>query len=161
MFSANTLEPQPLVDSLRRADDPLSRLYRLDNIEEYYEMDNVSVPHDVPFLVSPSYHKLLYVNPLIEFWRGFGTAGPNRHRFAIIGYSLPSYDEYARMALYYLPTNSRGILGTSSKLKFVDYRQSPHKQSELKNNYSFIDWDTTDCYFDGFNMEAIKKIFDE
>ena len=151
IFDSNQFEPRSLIKSDRSADDPLSNIYRVENLTDYFSFDD-NLSHDIPLVVSPSYHKLLFINPLLEFWHGLGFVGNSISSLTIIGYSLPSYDDYARLALYYL---------TGQRTKVVDYLQTPEKIQEYKENYRFLNWDTTECYFDGFNMEAIEMIFAE
>ena len=162
IFQNGAFQPTPLVNVERFESDPLHRLYRISNLEDYYVEDNEPISHDVPLIVSPSHYKLLYMNPLMEFWRGLINTGILKTRKVVIGYSLPSYDEYARMALSHLTSVSplSEIMGLG-KLKFVDYRQTPDEIEDLKRSFSFVDWDTTECYFNGFNMDAIKMTFDE
>lgn len=151
IFDSSQFELRSLVGSDRSADDPLSNVYRVENLKEYFSFDD-SLSHDVPLVVSPSYHKLLFINPLLEFWHGLGSAGTSISGLTIIGYSLPLYDDYARLALYYL---------AGRRTKVVDYLQTPDEIQKYRENYKFLNWDNAECHFDGFNMEAIKMIFDE
>ncbi len=129
---------------------PLGRILRIRDLAAYFAKGVMS--KDIPFVIPPSYQKLIYLSPLLGFWRAFTDTDFVR-RVVIIGYSLPSFDQYAQIALYRL---TRG-----NQCQLVDCRQSKQEKDELREHYRFLNWDKTDCHFDGFNMEAINMIFAE
>ena len=134
----------------QKSDNRLGRILRIRDHDGYFSHGSMS--SDIPLVVAPSHENLIYLAPLLEFWRAFSDSNFVK-RVVIIGYSLPSYDQYAQIALYRLATGKHCTL--------VDFWKSEDDICQLKKHYQFIDWDKADCYFDGFNMEAIKKIFDE
>jgi len=161
VFNTAEFSPIHIVDPPIHNKDPLINIYRIDNLGEYFSKSELVI--ESPMIVSPSYQKLLYINPLIGFWRDLYKAGIDQNKLAIIGFSLPEYDEYVRQPLYILTRNFQNFnyYGDKTNLKIVDFRKTDEEIKEFKNNYRFVNWDKTDCFFDGFNMEAIKMIFDE
>lgn len=87
-------------------------------------------------------------------------------RLSIIGYSLPSHDDYARQALYRMVTNYQRIevdqvrpwAATKDRLTIVDFQRNQQDVAEFKRRYAFVDWDKTDLFFDGFNQEVVGKL---
>lgn len=160
VFCANRFRPIPVVDQARFPGDPLCNVYRIRRLGEYFD-DTGPIPHDVPLLVSPSNHKLHHFGVLREMWRGVGWANVACSKLVFIGYSLPTYDEYARYLFYNFVRVLRSSRLFNHNIRVVDYRTSPNDIAQLMRSICFIDWDNTECYFDGFNMEAIKMIFDD
>ena len=155
--------PMKIIDGPYSADSLLNRIYRVKNLGKYFEERDFV--RQAPLILSPSFNKIVYLNPLKEFWYSFYDAGLLNQKVAVIGFSLPEHDDYIRQALFTLVNNFQVFdPGTTdlekSKLKIVDYRKNESEIQEFKNRYSFIDWDNTDCYFDGFDKEAIEMIFE-
>lgn len=157
IFSPGMFDPKPLVYVEREKKYPLHSMHRVSNLDEYYSYTDSPISNDVPFIIAPSHNKLLYINKLKEFWNIFADL-PRYKQIVVIGYSLPDYDEYARLALYRLIS---GCLWNNGKVKFVDYRKTPCSRNEFKCNYRFVDWDRVECFFDGFDEKAISMIFGE
>ena len=130
------------------SDDTLSRILRVPDMGSYFAKGVMSM--DVPFVVAPSHQKLIYVSPLLGFWRAF-TETDFVKRVVIIGYSLPSFDQYARIALYQLVSRQEVTL--------VDLKQPASEQDSYKQTYRFVDWDRAKSYFHGFDMKALDIIF--
>jgi hypothetical protein len=63
---------QPLVDGPRNDGDPLARLWRAQSLDAIYGRDD---PVAVPFLLSRSMAKFVYLQKLRDFWYGLGRAG--------------------------------------------------------------------------------------
>lgn len=158
VFASDRFNPCSLVYSERQNDDPLKMLHRIRNVEDYYVESDEAIPHDVPFIIAPSYNKLLHMTKLRELLKNSLANPPWHNQVVVIGYSLPKYDEYARLALSYV---IGGCLCNNGKVKFVDYRKTPYSRNEFKCNYRFVDWDRVECCFDGFDEKAISMIFDE
>ena len=160
VFSSHRFELEPLAAGEGSSNDPLLNIHRIGNVDDYFD-ENTNMGHDIPFVIAPSHHKLFYMDPIIEFWQAFGDIDDLAPRIAIIGYSLPKYDEYARLALYHLLEKCVEFGNLRTSIRVVDWKSTNCDISRLKENYCFLDWDKTDCYFDGFNMEAIEMIFNE
>ena len=159
VFNRDDFRPVPITKGPRFASDPLLNIYRIDNLDYYFRVPDYLL--ETPFILAPSYQKLLYADPLLEFWRGIYNAGICVERLVYIGYSMPQHDNYARQAFHRMTRSFfNSTYGNKQSLKLVDL-QPREKIDEFKASYGFVDWDRTDCYFGGFNMEAIKIIFDE
>jgi hypothetical protein len=156
-FGTHKLINDPYAD-----DSPLDSIYIVKNLDKYFQERNFLSQH--PLIVSPSYNKLLYLNPLREFWRGFNRIGSLENRVVVIGFSLPSHDEYIRQPLYHLINNFQCFqdnTGLTKKvnLKMIDYKKTEVDVKKYKKTYRFVDSRKTDYYFDGFNPKALRVIF--
>ena len=86
---------------------------------------------------------------------------------AIIGYSLPPQDDYARQAVYTLAKNyqegdgwEKEVSGLQkSPLVIVDYCPDDESLRKFQDRYRFIDWQRATLCTDGFNSEAIEAVF--
>lgn len=164
VFNSERAWLQPILDGPRHSDDPLLEMFRLRNAEEI--IAERPVLDSTPWLVNPSSAKLVYAKTLRDFWRGLGRAGGMNLSMAIIGYSLPLHDEYARQAIYRLVRNYQEVyweeemLGMrKSPLALVDFRPSEAEQRSFKQRYGFIDWAKSHCCMNGFNRETLRVLF--
>ena len=163
LFAPDTLiESQPIVDGPRFTDDPLLQIYRVKNpgmvyagSSQYWECS--------PFLLNPSHGKLLYVKPLIEFWRGWGRAGGLQLGLGIIGYSLPDYDDYARQLIYKLSKNYQEyepdfeLNGRVKRpVRVLDFRAAESDQAGLRARYQFMNPKRTQYWYDGLSEKGIE-----
>lgn len=155
---------EPLVDGPRFEGDPLKSIYRARNLEDLYAKDFLFKA--TPRILAPSATKLLYANNLNNFWNGMGDAGWNNFGMAIIGFSLPAHDEYARQILYGLVTNYQrhnpdaAALGLKkSPLAVVDYFSDPMSENEFRKRYRFVDWSRAELVGGGFDPKSIDKVF--
>lgn len=154
--------PKPIVDCPHFDDDPLTKIYRVSNISTYYS--EASFLLEAPLLISPSYNKIVYLNPLTSFWHGFNRVGMGYTRMAVIGFSLPQHDEYIRQPLYHLIANYQyrdvtPLDNKKSKLVMVDFRPDDAGRNDYRLSYNFVDWDKTVEYYGGFCEEALDLIF--
>lgn len=153
-----------VVDGLRHDNDPLSEMYRVMDIERLYQKQLMFLA--TPWMLAPSTNKIVYASPLGDFWDGLGVSGGTNFGMAIIGYSLPSHDIYARQTIYSLVKNyqevywDEDVFGQKkTPLVLVDYQTSQEKIETFKKNYRFIDFDKAELHMAGFNLEAVEKIF--
>jgi SIR2-like domain len=155
--------PTRIIDEPFLQKSGLKNIYRIKDLDAYFQ--RATLVEEAPLIVSPSFSKLAYLNPLIDFWHGLNQSGGLNKMVTIIGFSLPPYDEYVRQPLYSLISNFQfaetGDLLKKSKLKIVDFKKTAKSIKEFKNNYRFVDWERTSCYFKGFNNEAIDFIFND
>ena len=121
-----------------------------------------------PVLISPSYTKLVYAQPLREFWWGLGSGGWLNLNVGVIGCSLVKYDAYVRQAVYEVVNNFQNAEPDlefggqrKSRLKIVTRCQDAAKVEGLKTRYAFVDWSRTDLHVEGFNEKAISLLFEE
>lgn len=155
-------------DLRRLVEDPypqestLRNVYILENLSEYF--DNSNHITEVPLIVSPSFSKLIYLNPLSEFWAGFSKSGEYEKRVAVIGFSLPAHDEYISQPLYWFIHNFQNYespVAKKAKLKIIDLKENEEEIAKYKATYKFVDWDKTDAYFGGFSRDALDIIFSD
>ena len=156
--------PEKIINGPYFADSPLQRIYKVRNLEKYFEIENYVM--NSPLILSPSFSKIVYLNPLKEFWNSFYSAGPLNRMVAIVGFSLPEHDEYVRLPLYSLIHSFQNLDPNLSnlkkmKLKIVDLRKDEKEVQTYKSRYSFVDWNRADCYFEGFGQKAIDMIFEK
>jgi hypothetical protein len=142
--------------------DPLGLVYRVSDLSELVSEQSLQFS---PLLLSPSSSKILYANPLKSLWRGLQQAGGLNYGLGIIGYSLPSYDEYARQALYHLMRNyteyhydSVAFGHKKSPAKIIDFVQPGSSDWIIRKNYSFMNWSRTELNTNGFCFEGIDWI---
>lgn len=160
--SGSSLRTNPLVAGPRYNDDPLLEVHRLLDIEYFYR--DPPFLRSPPILITPSKAKIVYARQFEEFWYGQKYAGGHSSRRAIIGYSLPKHDDYARQLIYRLVTNYQyaadrmEIYGPKEPLMVVDLRRDTEKKKELQNSYRFIDWDQAKSFFDGFNEDVVEEL---
>lgn len=153
---------KPLVEGPRPADEELSRIFRLEDPDAFYRDQD---GWEAPYLLAPSSAKALYVSPLIELWNGLGMVGGLNLGLAVIGFSLPSHDEYLRQMIYRLarnfqyfePTHTVGGR-TKSRVVLVDRRAGEGELEELRRRYGFLDWSRTDLYPEGFDSKAVDLV---
>ena len=78
----------------------LQRIYRVEKLKKYFEIGNYTT--DPSLILSPSFHKVMYLDQLREFWHSFYSAGSLNRTAAVIGFSLPEHDEYIKLLLFSL-----------------------------------------------------------
>ncbi len=92
-----------LIDGPRPNADPLKNVFRAKNLKALYAKNLLFMA--TPRILPPSAAKLLYATQMNDFWEGMGSAGYYNFGMAIVGFSLPVQDDYARQILYELVTN--------------------------------------------------------
>jgi hypothetical protein len=154
------LRISPIVDGPRHPTDPLREMYRVRDVERLYRSRPLF--HATPWLLNPSVAKIIYSRTLKDFWWGLGEVGVLNFTMAIIGFSMPPQDDYARQVLYRLITNyqhnycEEGVLERKkSPLIVVDLRKTPNQEREFRRRYAFVDWGRTEAYFDGLSDEVV------
>jgi hypothetical protein len=93
----------PMVAGARHHDDPLREVHRLIDLEKVYSDPPFFLA--APTLIAPSTAKIVYSRQFGDFWHEQGRQGGTSFRMVIIGYSLPSSDDYARQVVYRLVRN--------------------------------------------------------
>ncbi|MEO1289877.1 MAG: hypothetical protein AAFV93_19135, partial [Chloroflexota bacterium] len=161
IFSKKIVPFEPIIDDEREDSEPLRKMFKVstEHLRDYFK--NTQFIIESPFIISPSYQKLVHVNPIREFWHKFNMMGSFQKRMGIIGFSLPDHDEYIRQTLYSIARNFQYFDAgwEKSSLKIVDYKQDEDSMNSYKNTYSFLDWEQTQIYFDGLDYSAIKMLF--
>ncbi len=163
--NAGALGVSRLLDGPRPSGDLLDQMYRVRDIKALYQKGLMF--HATPWLLAPSTMKILYAERLKDFWYGLYRGGRLNFGMAIIGYSLPCQDEYARQAIYMLTRNYHETDGWEKKvferrkspLVIVDYCPDDDRIRHFRERYGFVDWCRATLYADGLNDEAVDAIF--
>ena len=159
-LNVTKIDPGP-----RPPEDIMAQMYRVGNIETLYRKGASWTC--APSLLAPSTMKILNAQGLKNFWYGMDQLGVCNYGMAIIGYSLPPQDEYARRAVYALVRNYQESLGYDEKewgdrkspLVIVDHRENTSQLCKFKKRYRFVDWSRAKLLTQGFDHEAVKTIF--
>ena len=164
IFGRTDVHTETLVDGPRFPNDPLREMHRVREVELVYQKLPLFVA--APWLLTPSSIKVIYA--IKDFWHGLGGAGALNLGMAIIGFSLPQHDEYARQVLCRMVRNyqrvywDESILGLrKSPLVLVDHRPDGASRDEYCKRYRFVDWDKATCCFEGFSEGTLPHIFAE
>ena len=154
-------KPTPIVGDPYPEDSELHRIYRVIHLEEYFTRTDYVLK--APLMLAPSHQKLLYSNPLKEFWYGMKDAGALSEILGIVGFSLPEHDQYAVQALYQIIENFQyvdpGDLFEKSPLRFIDWCPSEDELRRLKERYCFTDWEKAELEREGFGPGATNFLF--
>ena len=73
----------------------LPRVFRVPNHEKYFPMEGRTGAHIVPFILPPTYDKLLGYDPILDLWENLHRTQDAYSSIVMIGYSMPSHDSYA------------------------------------------------------------------
>jgi SIR2-like domain len=153
----------PLVEGLRRDDEPLREVYRLRDLKAFYS--NPPWFLSSPLLLTPSTTKLVYADQFSDLWWGLGVVGIHNFRMVIVGYSLPEHDEYARQAMYRLVKNYQDIPYEPSwttkrkePLVLVDRRRTDTEINDYRRRYSFVNWENARPHLDGFDAKFVEGL---
>ena len=111
--------------------------------------------------------KIVYADKIREFWYGLYRAGHLNYGMAVVGYSLPPQDEYARQAIYALVRNYQESEGwdedmcglRKSPLVLVDLCPDSESLQRFHGRYRFVNWDRARLIRGGFNSEAVAAMF--
>jgi hypothetical protein len=154
------VESTPLTDGPRSKNDPLAQIYR---VRDLRPLLNRGFWKCCPLILAPSQTKLLYAQPLREFWWGLERAGGFNLSLGVVGYSLPPYDAYARQVLYYVFSNYTGFEPDlefkgrkKGSIRILDYRPDGDSGAEIRTRYRFADWRYTDLRLDGFSENSVE-----
>ncbi|MDP9194618.1 MAG: SIR2 family protein [Acidobacteriota bacterium] len=161
VFNNPRTRPRKLVRGPYWRGSPLRNVYRVLNMDAFFEQ---AVPLlDTPLLISPSFSKPLYLRPLHDLWRDMSSIGSFNSTLAIVGYSLPPYDDYVLQALYAAVRNFQHVDATGivekTSIKIVDYRTTDASQQQYRNAYRFVDWARADVDWNGFSERSLDMIF--
>lgn len=165
--SSPIVESVPITDGPRNEDDPLAKIYRIRDLEPLF---NRGFWEWCPLILAPSQTKIFYVQSLRDFWRGLQrNAGQLNLSLGVVGYSLPTYDEYARQTLFHVFSNYTGYDLTQQfenpnlkkdPIRILDYRPPGDSGADIRTRYRFADWSQTKLRLDGLNKSTIKWLLD-
>ncbi|GBF44460.1 SIR2-like domain protein [Leptospira ellinghausenii] len=158
----NKYQASPIVEGPRFPDDNLKNIYRIKKIDEFYIEDT---SFEAPFILAPSAIKFVYAKPLMEFWHGLGRAGAANLGLSVIGFSLPSHDEYIRILLFKIAENYKSLWNTpflntlKEEIKVIDFRKNQNEKNVLLERYSFFHSSEECFWFEGFNEKSVNFLF--
>ena len=154
------VEPVPLTDGPRNNDDPLANIYRIRDIESLLHLGFWKW---CPLILAPSQAKMVYASTLRDFWFGMQNAGGLNLSIGVVGYSLPSIDEYVRQVLYELFSNYTGyepdleLMGRRKRpIRILDSAPPHDSGADIRGRYRFADWSRTEIKLNGFNESTIE-----
>jgi hypothetical protein len=160
----NTLGLERLADGPRHKTDPLRNVYRARNLKALYEKNLLFMA--TPRILAPSAAKLLYATRMNDFWEGMGGAGFYNFGMAIVGFSLPAQDDYARQILYQLVTNfqrhnwEKDTMGrVKTPLTIVDFFPDSAAEERFRERYRFVDWSRAHLSGNGFDLATLSNLF--
>jgi len=158
------LRLQPVVDGPRFDYDPLRSVYRVGNLAVLYN-DTITF-HATPRMLPPSSAKIIYANQIGDFWNGMIQGGAYNYGMAIIGFSLPEQDEYARQIIYSMVTNYQSVQWgeevfgkTKSPLALVTYFANEDEEKMFQERYRFVNWERAILHQEGFDATSLDSIF--
>lgn len=158
---AEQLDVRQLLEGPRLPNDPLSQMYRVRHIERLYAKSIEFLA--TPWLLAPSPAKILYAGTLRDFWHGIGSAGVLNFGLSIIGYSLPTQDEYARQILHALVTNyqethwDEDVFGLRKQpMVIVDRCQNEAEETAFRERYRFVNWDRAVFCTGGLSEHSLR-----
>ena len=169
VFGENrVVEPVQITDGPRSKDDYLAKIYRVPNLEPLLDSDmwKRRFWECCPLILPPSESKLFYSWPLRDLWYGINRMGEFNLSICVVGYSLPTYDEYARQAFYSMFSNYtayepnlefRGKRKTP--IRILDYNTKDKSGADIRSRYRFADWSRTELNLDGLNESTIEWLF--
>jgi len=160
MLRVTKIDPGP-----RHPSDIMAQMYRVGEIEELYQKGATWTC--APCLLVPSTMKILNAQGLRSFFYSLNKIGILNYGMAVIGYSLPQQDEYARRAIYAIVRNYQVSLGwdekkwgdRKSKLVIVNHCTDKKQLRDFKNRYRFANWRRAKLLTQGFDREALDAIF--
>ena len=163
----NRYSAEPLLEDASDLENSLNQIWRIKQVDKFYSDNNEMSA--TPWILSPSYSKILYADVVRDFWYGIDRAGSMNYGAGIIGYSLPPHDEYIRQIVYTIVRNYQESEQTlnvgdthikKTNFKIIDLCKCAEEEAKIKGRYRFVDWNRTDLYVKGFDQEAVRLIFD-
>lgn len=161
IFNDKTVfQPEKIIDEPYPSSSSLQNIYKVKNLDKYFAEANFLT--EAPLILSPSMNKILYINPLLDFWSGFSQNGSFSKNIVIIGFSMPEHDAYLRQSIYSIINNFQCSTYQEkydkSDVILIDYRNDTPKIRDYKNTYMFVNPEKSIYYFDGFNEEITKML---
>jgi hypothetical protein len=161
---ADELRVQPLIDGARSESDPLRTVYRVRNLKALY--NKTIIFRATPRMLPPSSMKIVYAKEVGNFWSSVAPGGELRSGMAIIGFSLPPQDEYARQIVYSLVKEYQRLdlgatpLGTKrAPLALISKFTTESETRDFRERYRFVDWERTTLDGGGLALGTLDFIF--
>ena len=148
---------------------PLNDIYVLNNLEEYFNAGGFFLLSNSPLIISPSFVKTAYLNPIKSFWEGFNNMGALNRSLNIIGFSFPTHDKYLLQPLVNTAVNFQSYNKFNQlhiakkykkqKMRVIDLQKNEKSKADFQKKLQFIDWEDSIFLSDGFGKKAIHEIF--
>jgi hypothetical protein len=158
------LDVVPVVAGAVHPSDPMRSVFRARNLEALRTKQ--ALFHATPHMLPPSPAKFVYGPQMNDYWRGIDNAGILNFGMAIIGYSLPEEDRYAKQILYRLVDNyqtqywGKEVLGSvKTPLVMVDLFDGTDQRDAYMRRYQFVDWNRCTLVGNGFEPATLQDIF--
>lgn len=145
--------------------DPMANVHRVvAGLEDLYRRPPLFSA--TPWLLTPSKVKAVYASRFSSFWFDVGRTGSMSLGMVVIGYSLPSHDEYAKQALFRLVRNYLDNWWDvewpdgrrKAPILLIDKRNGEEARDDLLSRYGFMDPEKAIFHFDGFSQRAVGLI---
>jgi hypothetical protein len=119
----------------------------------------------VPFLVSPSAAKLVYLKPLASLWNGFNNAGWLQSQMIVIGFSFSSFDDYVLVPLIRAINNFQNSrekwdFYRPTKLKIVDFQANEAERRAFCDRVKWVRWGDTAAFWSGFSASIVPLLLE-
>ena len=157
------VQPEPLSRGLVEGNGQriLAQVFRVPNHLEHFPFAESFGSHVVPFVLPPAHDKLLGHDAILDLWESLHRTMDIFSAIIVIGYSMPSYDNYAYEALGYLFTAYQQGGDTTKwgqrRVPIQVITKSDSEQSALKG-IPFLDRHKTRVWHKGFSEESLKWI---
>ncbi len=139
----------------------LPRVFRVPNHEKHFPMEQRIGAHIVPFILPPAHDKLLGYDPILDLWENLHRTQDAYSSIVMIGYSMPSYDNYAYETLGRLFVEyQRGGVKTGWDQRRVPIQLitlADSKQQAI-NCFPFLDPAKTRVWSEGFSSDCLDWI---
>ena len=160
----NLLDMKKLLKGNFFKDSPLNNIYISNNLNEYFDTQTLLL--NPPLIISPSFSKMVYLNPIKSFWDSFNEAGIFNRSLNIIGFSFPSHDKYLMQALVNIVINFQKYnqfndldIGKKHMLRVIDFQKDKQTKRKFQRKLKFIDWRSSIFLNNGFDKNAVNEIF--
>ena len=170
VFGKNrVVKPVQITDGPRSKDDYLAKIYRVPNLEPLLDSDiwKSFLWEGGPLILPPSESKLFYLQALRDLWGEIKKMGRFNLSICVVGYSLPTYDEYVRQAFYSMFLNYKDQPNLEfqgrkkTPIRILDYNPTDTSGANIRSRYRFADWSRTELNLDGLNESTIDWLFNE
>ena len=131
--------------------------YGFDKIHKYKgNLKNQYYKYKSPWIIIPNYDKLNQLKDYGELWETPGRYFDDKLEIVFIGFSFRKDDFHTRAFMF--PKLVRGSRTGQFNVKVVDFAEDEPSKDNIKDK--FIGIENCQFWFNGFNEESLKFIFD-
>ena len=148
-----------LTEGPRSEDDPLKNIYRVTDVGDLVPLEFWKW---CPLILPPSHAKLFYAETLRGLWWGIQRDGGYTLSLCVVGYSLPTHDEYVRQAFYSIFKNYTDFADdmkildhTKTPLRILDRANKGDSGADIRARYRFANWCHVDLKLGGFSESTL------